>query len=85
MKRIKIVGLCLIALFAFSAVAAASAFAEGRPEYKLCAKVAKVEGKYNGSYSDKGCTTEATGGKYEREEVAENTAFTGRSNTRGAP
>jgi hypothetical protein len=44
MKRIRIVGLCLVAMFAMSAVAAASASAES-PEYKTCIK--KVGGTLN--------------------------------------
>ncbi len=79
MKSIKIAGLALVAVFAFSAIAAGSAFAEGRPEYKLCAKAPKVEKKYTGEYSDKGCTTEATEGKYKLDDVAGGTAFSGKS------
>ncbi len=80
MKSIKIAGLALVAVFAFSAIVAGSAFATPNgPEYKLCAKAPKVEKKYTGEYSDKGCTTEATEGKYKLEEVAEGTAFSGKS------
>lgn len=76
MKRIKIVGLCLVAVFAFSALAAASASAETQPEFKVCAKAAKetVEWKegappkektkkksvYTGEWGNKTCTEPVT-------------------------
>lgn len=72
-------GLCLVAVFAMSAVASASASAEGRPEFKACGKAAKVEKKYTGQYSDKGCTIGAENGKYQREEVAGGTEFTSKT------
>jgi hypothetical protein len=65
MKRIGIVGLCLAAMFALSAMGASSAFAG---EYGVCAKAAKVGKTYTGKYEDKNCTKEEaskTGGKYE--------------------
>jgi hypothetical protein len=78
MKRIGIVGLCLAAMFAMSAVAASSAFAaSGQPAWFECAKVAKVTVKYTekgkekskaiteGKYSNAACTELApTPGKY---------------------
>jgi hypothetical protein len=82
MKRIRIAAVCLAVAFAFSAIVAASAFAEGRPEFVKCGKAAKVGGKYTGKYSEKACTTEASPpstGKYEREPVAEGTKITGKS------
>jgi hypothetical protein len=82
MKRIKIVGLCLVAVFAFGALTAASAFAEGpTPEFKTCVKAAKSGKTYTGAYSNKTCTeANATDeGKYEREEVANETPFTSKS------
>jgi hypothetical protein len=80
MKRIKIVGLCLVAVFAFSAVAAASASASERPEYKKCGKAPKVGKTYpTGEFSNKECTTAAPGGKYRLEEVPAKTAFTSKS------
>jgi hypothetical protein len=65
MKRIRIMGLCLIAVFAFSAVVATGAQAG---EVGECVKVPKVLKKYNGKYTDKNCTTAsvpANTGKYE--------------------
>jgi len=50
MKRIKTVGLCLVAVFAFGALAASAAQAAG-PEWGRCASVKK------GFYSDSNCTT----------------------------
>jgi hypothetical protein len=82
MQRIRITAVCLVVAFAFSAIAAASAFAEGSPEFVKCVKAAKVDGKYTGKYSEKACETEASPagtGKYERTSVAENTTFTGKS------
>jgi hypothetical protein len=72
MKRFKVLGLCLVAVFAFTAVAVSSASATP-PQYFTCLK-AKVKAK--GNYSDKACSTIAgtptgpeTGtGKYERGE-----------------
>lgn len=62
MKRIRIAGLCLVAVFAFSAVVAASASAEF-PEYKTCIKAVP---KNTGNFSDKNCSVKVGGtGKYE--------------------
>jgi hypothetical protein len=70
MKRMKIVGLCLIAVFAFTALAAGSASAAS-PEYKVCAKAAVKEG---GTFTDKNCTIPAKGkekaAKYELAGIA---------------
>lgn len=74
MKRMRIVGLCLVAVFAFSAVVAANAFAEA-PEFMVCGKAAKSGKLYTGKYNSKTCSTEATEAeqkegkknKYERE------------------
>lgn len=84
MKSIKIAGLCLVAVFAFSAVAAGSAFAseaEPVPTFKVCAKATKVGKSYTGKYNDKACTeANAEGkGKYELEEVAPGTKLSGTS------
>lgn len=57
MKRMRILGLALVAVFAVAAVAASGASAANWYE---CAKLAKVEGKYTGKYTNKTCTTEAT-------------------------
>jgi hypothetical protein len=46
----RIVGLCLLAVFAFSAIAAS---AQASPEIGSCVKLAKAKGKY----ADAGCTT----------------------------
>jgi len=59
MKRIRIVGLCLVAVFAMSAVAAASASAS--PTYKECAKVKAKTGKF----ATASCTTEGGTGTWE--------------------
>jgi len=58
MKRMRILGLALVAVFALAAVAASGASAA--PEWKECAKTAKVEGKYVAKYTNKTCTTEAS-------------------------
>jgi len=59
MKRIRIVGLCLVAVFAMSAVAAASASAS--PTYKECMKVKAKTGKF----ATASCTTEGGTGTWE--------------------
>ncbi len=63
MKRISIVGLCLVAMFAMSAVAAGTASAA--PELKTCVKAEKVGKVYpTGEFSDKYCGKAEAGGKY---------------------
>ncbi|HTR72177.1 MAG TPA: hypothetical protein VMG80_01165 [Solirubrobacteraceae bacterium] len=81
MKRIRIVGLCIVAVFAFSAVAAATASAAPEIQNEKCVKAAKVEKKYTGSFNDKACTeaNEAGEGRYTLEPVAEGTPFTSKS------
>jgi len=66
MKRIRIVGLCLVAVFAMSAIASASASAAA-PEYQICGKAVKnaTTKKYEGHFSNKECTATSTEGKYE--------------------
>ena len=60
MTRIRMIGLCLVAVFAMSAVVAASASA-ALPEYKACGKAAKnLAKKYTGVYTDKACSIAAT-------------------------
>ena len=89
MRSIKVLGLCLVAVFAFSAVAAASAFAEGQPTFKVCGAAAKEGSKYTGKYTNKECTTEASPteitegkkNKYELKEVTAGTKYTGKSKT----
>lgn len=63
MKRIRIVGLCLLAAFAFSAVAVSTASAAA-PEFGRCIKKAKAEGT---GYSEAKCNTKGEGktAKYE--------------------
>jgi hypothetical protein len=62
MKRMRILGLALVAVFALAAVVAAGASAA--PEWKACVK---AEPKNTGKYTDKGCTTTSptSEGKYE--------------------
>jgi hypothetical protein len=64
MKRIRIMGLCLIAVFAFSAMVATAAQAG---EVGECVKAAKVGKFYTGGYTDKNCTVVSgtKTGKYE--------------------
>jgi len=59
MKRMRIVGLCLAAVFALSALVASSASAAG-PEFKVCGKAAKSGKLYTGKYTDKACSKEAS-------------------------
>jgi hypothetical protein len=66
MKRIRIVGLCLVAVFALSAIVAGGASAAS-PEYKTCIKATEKtpEKTYkDGEFSDKACGTPSPGGKY---------------------
>jgi hypothetical protein len=72
MKSIKIAGLCVAAVFAFTAVAAGSASAQPRPEFKLCKKVT------SGKYTEKNCNTAGTG-KYELETAPTGTSLSGKS------
>jgi hypothetical protein len=59
MRRMKMMGLCLVALFALTAVAVSSASA-AEPAFYECAKLSKVGGKYTGKYTAKNCATEAS-------------------------
>jgi len=56
-RRIRIVGLCLIAVFALSAMVAASASAS--VEFGQCVKQAKGPKGFQGHYQDKACTKAA--------------------------
>ncbi len=58
MNRIKVMGLCLVAVFALAAVAASSASAS--PGWYECAKAGKSGKLYTGTYVDKLCATHAT-------------------------
>jgi hypothetical protein len=66
MKRIGVVGLCLAAVFAMSAIVVSSASAAA-PEYGRCLKAEKIGKVYNGGYTNSSCTTasESKTGKYE--------------------
>jgi hypothetical protein len=75
MRRIKIMGLCLVAVFAMTAVAVSSASAA--PSFFECAKVAAGTGKF----TNKTCSTEGTGktAKYElKEGVGKGKEFKGK-------
>ncbi len=80
MRHVRILGLALVAVFAITALAAASASA-AEPEYKMCKKAAKVEKKYTGGYNDKRCTEVNVGGegKYATSPVALPLSFEGKS------
>jgi hypothetical protein len=81
-RRIRTIGLCLVAVLAASALATATASAaEGPPQFEKCVKAAKVGKTYVGKYTSKECTAASeveTGGKYEREE-AESMPFTSKA------
>jgi len=68
MKRIHVLGLCLVAAFAISAMASSAAFAG---EYGQCLKISPVTGKAlkNTKYKDENCTIKESvtdpDGKYE--------------------
>jgi len=63
MKRIRLIGLCLVAVFAFTAIGVSSASAEA-PEFGRCLKKAVAGGE---GYNDSGCkkTKVTTGAKFE--------------------
>jgi hypothetical protein len=65
MKRVTIVGLSLLAVLAFSAIAASSAFAG---EFGECIKVGKGKGQYTGKACEAATKVE-TGGTYDWEPV----------------
>jgi len=56
MKRMRILGLALVAVFALGVITAVGASA-AEPEFYECHKEAKVEGKVHGNFSDKTCST----------------------------
>jgi hypothetical protein len=66
MRSPRVLGLCVVTALTVSAVVAGPASALP-PEYGRCVKVPKIEKKYNGAYTDKGCTikSETSSGKYE--------------------
>jgi hypothetical protein len=59
MTRVRFAGLCLVAAFALSAIAVASASAEA-PEYGRCLTAAKVGKKYTGKYANSKCVPPKT-------------------------
>jgi len=74
MKRMRIMGLCLVAVFAVTAFAASSASA--LPEVERC--IAKAGGKY----TEGNCNTKVTkGGSFELSKEYPNAGFTGSSGT----
>ncbi len=81
MKRIRIVGLCLVAVFALSAVAATGASAETL-EFKTCVK---AKPKESGKFNDKACSVASKGGKKEGDyelgawNAGKTTKFTGKN------
>lgn len=66
MKRIRIMGLCVVAVLALAAVAVSSASA-ATPTYYECAKAAKSGKTYTGKYGNKTCSevNAKSEGKYE--------------------
>src|ERR1700742_3734355 len=82
MRRIKMMGLCLVAVLAVAAVAVSSASA-ALPEYKVCAKATKVGKTYTGEFTDKLCSAKSgtKEGKYELEswEAAKKKGFKGKN------
>jgi hypothetical protein len=74
-KHVRMLGFCLVAMFAMSVIASASASA-AEPEYQSCVK------DKGGQYTSKECTAAskvASGGKYERAPVTSGTTFTSKS------
>jgi hypothetical protein len=79
-RHVRKLGLCLVAVFAIGALAAASASA-AELEYATCVKATKVGKTYTGKFNNKTCT-EANPkgeGKYESQPVGEETPFTSKS------
>ncbi len=82
MRHVKMVGLCLLAVFAFGAVVASAAQAEG-PEWGRCVKLAKDKGKYKdancqeleGKANGKGVFKAKAKGFYEWEGNANTTCY----------
>ncbi len=69
MRRMKVLVVSAVVALIVSAVAVGSASAAA-PEFGRCVKVEKVGKTYNGTYTDKGCTKEATA--KEKEEAKKN-------------
>lgn len=81
MRHLRIVGVCLVAMFAIAAVAAASASA-AEPEYKACTKLKPnpTTKKYEGVYTNSTCTevNPTKEGKYELGAAKLPISFTGK-------
>lgn len=86
------IGIGLTAVFALAALTAANASAApAAPQFKVCQKAAKTNGKYTGTYLDKACSKPASEAeikegkknKYEAVEAPgqEQTEYTGKSKT----
>jgi hypothetical protein len=60
-RRIRIVGLCLLAVFALGAVVASAA--QAAPEFGQCVKTEKKGKVYKGQYTNKECTHKTTAEK----------------------
>jgi hypothetical protein len=73
LKRLRIIGLCLVAIFALSAVGASSAMAE-HLEVGKCKSVAKT-----GKWEDSNCTKALAEGNFEWEALKANVPFTSTS------
>ncbi len=81
MKQLRTLGLCLVAVLVVGALAAAGASAAEPPAFLKCVKAPKEGKTFTGKYTSKECTSASeveTGGKYEREELAPKTPFTGK-------
>ena len=71
MRRLRITGLCLIAMLALGVTAAAGSASAEPPEFGRCIKQVAVNKVYSGKYKDSKCTEEASEaerakkGKYE--------------------
>jgi hypothetical protein len=66
MRRVEIVGLCVVAALVLAVAVAPSASASV-PTWFECAKTAKLPREYTGDYNNKVCTSENTEGKGEYE------------------
>jgi hypothetical protein len=84
MRRVRIVGFCVMVVFVLGAFAMASGASAAAPEFRVCAKLkkSKTTKKYEGKYNNKTCSeVNAKGeGKYELEgwEAAKKKALKGK-------
>ncbi len=76
MTRVKVVGLCFVAVFALSAFMVSGAQAV---QMGTCVKAAKVNKKYTGKFTNKLCTEKSvtSEGKYEFAAIKSGTKYTG--------